>query len=95
MEEHIIIYRIHARDMMQERDITNACIEHILVTGEVIEDYPNDFPYPSRLLMGWYNSRCIHVVVAEDGAGKRTIIVTAYEPNLIKWKQDMKTRREP
>ena len=47
MEEFDIIYRIHARDMMQERSITNECVEHILATGEVIEDYPGDFPYPS------------------------------------------------
>jgi len=25
----------------------------VIETGEIIEDYPNDFPYPSRLLLGW------------------------------------------
>jgi hypothetical protein len=24
----------------------------VIGTGETIEDYPNDFPYPSRLLLG-------------------------------------------
>jgi hypothetical protein len=37
---------------MYERGITREEVHTVIGTGETIEDYPNDFPYPSRLLLG-------------------------------------------
>ncbi len=39
---------------------------NILRTGEEIEDYANDTPFPSALLFGWKGAEPIHVVVALD-----------------------------
>lgn len=94
MKSYSIIYTEHARDQMQERAITSKCVEYILATGEVLEDYPDDTPYPSQLLMGWYNEQCIHVVAATYQEEQRSIIITTYEPNLQKWEADKKTRRK-
>jgi hypothetical protein len=38
----------------------------VIKTGETIEDYPADFPYPSRLVLGWHGLRPVHVVVADN-----------------------------
>ena len=48
-----IAFRVHAIQRMYERSITAEEVHTVIQTGETIEDYPNDFPYPSRLLLGW------------------------------------------
>lgn len=61
--------------------------------GEVIADYPDDTPYPSKLLLGWVDDRPIHVVLAIDGAGSRGFIVTAYEPEASLWDETFRRRK--
>jgi hypothetical protein len=61
-----LLYRIHARQSMFMYSISDECVENIVSNGEVIEDYPNAFPFPAKLLLGWCNSRSIHIVAAED-----------------------------
>lgn len=76
------------------RSISDDCVEHILLNGEMIEDYPNAFPFPAKLLFGWCNGRAIHVVAAENSGKQQVIVITTYEPTLDKWKSDLKTRRK-
>jgi Domain of unknown function (DUF4258) len=89
-----LIYRIHARQAMFTRSISDACVESILQSGDVIEDYPQAFPFPAKLLLGRCNGRAIHVVAAENRSQQQVIIITAYEPTRTKWEADMKTRRK-
>jgi hypothetical protein len=89
-----LLYRIHARQSMFTRSISDECVEHIVRNGEVIEDYPHAFPFPAKLLPGWCNGRSIHVVAAEDSSKQLVIVITAYEPTLNKWELDRKTRRK-
>ena len=89
-----LVYRIHARQSMFTRSIPDECVEHIIQNGEVIEDYPQAFPFPAKLLLGRCEDRSIHVVAAEDRDKHRVIVITAYEPTLDRWELDMKTRRK-
>lgn len=91
--EERLIFRVHAVRRMFERHISEEAIKHILATGEVIEEYPDDKPFPSGLVMGWHESRPIHVVIARDEAAQTTIIVTTYEPDALKWQPDFKRRK--
>jgi Domain of unknown function (DUF4258) len=77
---------------MFKRGISIEDVRHVLLTGEVIEDYPGDFPYPSRLLLGWSGIRPIHVVAAYDIKGDETIVITAYEPDPSQWDIDFRRR---
>jgi hypothetical protein len=61
-----IIFRIHAIQRMFERGIDEADVRAVLITGEVIEDYPADTPYPSCLLLGWRGIRPLHLVLQRD-----------------------------
>ncbi len=88
-----IIYQQHAIERMARRGIREEEVEHVLRTGETIEDYPHDTPYPSSNLLGWCNARPIHLVVATDAAGKRKIVITVYVPNPNKWDVDFKRRK--
>ena len=40
----------HCFERMQGRDISIMDVESCLQTGEIIEDYPDDFPHPSTPL---------------------------------------------
>jgi hypothetical protein len=67
----------------------------VISGGETVADYPDDNPYPSRLLLGFVESRPLHVVVAWDAGTGTCIIVTAYEPQPEQWEPGFRKRREP
>jgi hypothetical protein len=90
-----LVFRIHALKRMRQRHIHEEEVRSIVTNGEVIEDYPDAFPFPCQLVMGWCGSRCLHVVVAENIQAQETIIITTYEPNHLEWEPDLKRRRKP
>jgi hypothetical protein len=87
-----ITYRLHAVQRMFERKITVEEVRYALETGELIEDYPDDTPYPNRLILGYYGGRAIHVVAANNFIDKEIIIITVYEPDPSEWDSDCKKR---
>ena len=87
MQYRDLIYRVHARQSMFARSISDECVEYIVHNGEVIEDYPHAFPFPAKLLLGKCDKRPIHVVAAEDCKKQLVIVITAYEPTLDKWER--------
>jgi len=86
-----VIYRAHAIKRMFERRISEEAVHAVLSTGEVIESYPNDTPYPSKLVLGWTGNRPIHIVVAETN--ETDIVITVYEPDPERWDHQFKHRR--
>ena len=90
-----LVFRLHALQRMFQRDISNDDVKRTIESGEVIENYPNDEPYPSQLTLGFVNDRPIHVVFAENSEENEIIIITVYEPNPTKWEQDFKRRIKP
>jgi hypothetical protein len=93
--EHRLIFRKHALNRMFERAISEEDVRRVLTTGEVIQHYPHDAPYPSRLLLGWCGQRPIHVVAADIGDERATVIITVYEPDLQIWEADFKRKKQP
>lgn len=87
-----IIFRTHAIQRMHERSVRTADVRSVLQHGEQIEGYPDDEPYPSRLILGWVHDRPLHVVVAEDPSSGKLIVITVYEPDSEKWSDDFKER---
>lgn len=88
-----IIISAHALERCRQRGIKQKDIRNCIFSGEVIEQYPEDFPFPSCLVYGYaIDHRVIHVVISDEGTGSR--IVTAYIPNTDKFEDDLKTRKE-
>lgn len=87
-------YRQHAIKRMFEHGITQADLQAALSAGQVIEDYPNDYPLPSRLWLGYAGNRLLHIVYADTPQGER-IIITVYEPNPAHWTPDFTQRVKP
>jgi hypothetical protein len=92
MINETITYRLHAVQRMFERKITADEVRYALETGVVIEEYPDDAPYPSRLILGCYKGRIIHVVAADNILDGEIIVVTVYEPNPSEWDSECKKR---
>ena len=91
--ESKILWIQHCLQRMQERDISRADVKNGIATGEIIEDYPDDYPYPSCLTLGNLNTKCpLHVVVGSNH--EQLWIITAYYPSSDKWESDLKTRKE-
>ena len=78
-----------------ERAISRQDVFNVLGTGEEIEDYASDSPFPSALFFGWTGDEPIHVVVALDSIGKQGYIITVYRPDLEHFNPDFRTRRNP
>ena len=85
------IYREHAIQRMFERDIFEEDIEDAIKNGEIIEEYEDDKPYPSFLVLGC-RIRPLHVVFAKNLEENEIIVITAYYPDKQKWSDDYKTR---
>jgi len=90
--ESRIVFRVHALRRMFERQISTDDVRAVIESGTMIQDYPDDRPYPSRLMLGWRGKRPIHVVVARDANEAILIVVTAYEPDPIQWDAEFKRK---
>jgi hypothetical protein len=64
-----------------------------LIHGEIIEEYPNDYPYPSCLVLGLSPAgKHLHIVC---GMSENTLwLITAYYPNPDEWSGDFSVRKE-
>ena len=82
----------HSRKRFSERGITIADICTAIQNGEIIEQYPDDKPFPSCLIFAMAGKRPLHVCASIDE--DLIYLITAYEPDPIKWEQDWKTRKE-
>jgi hypothetical protein len=88
-----VVFSVHAIKRMFQRGITADGVIETATHGELVEDYPNDTPYPSRLVLGWPRGRAIHAVVAENAADDQLIVVTVYEPDPAEWEPGFKRRK--
>jgi len=89
-----IEWQRHSLEWMMERSISRKAVIDVLLNGEIIEDYPQDQPFPSALFLGWLGPRPIHVVISYDSSDKRVYIITAYEPSLEHFEAGFKIRRK-
>lgn len=87
-----MVFTQHSRKRFAERGINTNDIQFLFKTGEIIEQYPDDTPFPSCLILGYSGERALHVVASIDEG--LIYIITAYAPNPEKWEADWKTRKE-
>ena len=91
-EQRKIRWSTHCMERMNERDITMAEVKDCITCGEIIEDYPGDYPNPSCLIMGKTSGgRVLHIVCGSDG--EYLYMITVYRPSPTKFDADMKRRK--
>jgi len=79
-------------NVVQSRTISPEEIKCVILSGEIIEDYPKDKYGPSCLIYGiTEEGRILHVQCSSDPVW----IITAYDPTLNpeEWDKDFKRRR--
>jgi len=86
-------YSGHAIKQMFARSISTEEVITVLHAGEIATEYPDDTPYPSRLMSGRAGMRQIHVVVGYNREEMEGIVITVYEPSVQLWDTDFKTRK--
>lgn len=82
----------HAIVQMFARGISVEDVASVLSVGRVIEDYPDDHPYPSKLVLAQIEGRFLHVVAAFSPAA--VVVITAYEPDPALWDESRTVRRK-
>lgn len=82
---------------MDTEPLGRISIEEVLQTldsGKIIEEYPEDKPYPSCLILGrTVAQRAIHIVCAPVPNEERLIIITTYQPDPSRWESDFSGRK--
>lgn len=88
-------YGLHAIMRMEERGISKGDIEDTIRFGEIIEEYPNQKPYPRCLILrSLFRGRPLHIVLGVNLEGRSLYLVTAYEPDIRRWEPGFKKRKE-
>jgi len=83
----------HILERILRRDIGTDDVLAALLDGEIIEQYPADFPFPSCLVLGYtQDGKALHIVCGSDG--NEVWLITAYFPNPADWAEDYKKRRK-
>ena len=80
----------HYVKRMIKRNMTRQDVESAILTGEIIEEYPDDKYSPSCLVYGkTEDGRDLHIQVSLPPI---VVIITVYEPDPEEW-VDCKVRR--
>lgn len=80
----------HARQRMVERIISTYDLECAILVGEIIEEYTDDEPCPSVLILSGIRDIPLHVVIGICRDHLR--IITCYYPEQKEWR-DFRERR--
>lgn len=88
-----IRWTVHAMQRLIQRNISQDEVIEAIQSGEIVEQYPNDYPYPSCLVLGiTIAGKHLHVVC---GRGVKEVwMISAYTPNPAEWETDLKTRKK-
>ena len=86
-------YTKHMLEMADERNIDLDHVEQTIEHGEKIAEYPDDKPYPSYLYLSFIDGKPLHVCFAPVSE-KECRVITAYEPSLLIFEADFKTKRK-
>jgi hypothetical protein len=92
-----IYYSKHARDEMEKDEfgeILDREVYEAVLSGKVIENYPDDFPYPSCLIYGrTRKGRPATCAIKSDP--EELLLITVYDPSERpdKWTENYRKRR--
>jgi hypothetical protein len=86
IRNHRVRITDHADEETFDDDLTYEEIYFSVIHGEIIEDYPDDMPYPSCLIMGKnFSGDPLHSVWAYNPVNLWAILITVYRPDPERW----------
>lgn len=76
----------HADEEAQADSLSFDEIYLSVFQGEIIEDYPDDRPYPSCLIYGnTFSDEPVHSVWAYNESTQWVVLITVYRPDARQW----------
>ncbi len=76
----------HADEEAQNDELSFKEVFASVLTGEIIEQYPDDKPYPSCLIYGKnLKNEPIHSVWAYNAETRASVLITVYRPDPSRW----------
>ena len=88
-----VVLTKHVLDRIRQRGVEKRDLLNVIMYGEIIEQYPDDYPYPSCLILYLkINSKPLHLVCSMGN--NKVYIITVYEPDLKHWEPDFTARKE-
>ena len=76
----------HADEEAFADELTYEEIYSSVIQGKIIENYPDDKPYPSCLILGRnFSGEPIHSVWAYNPGTLWVILITVYRPDPARW----------
>ena len=88
-----ITFSQHALQQMFSREISVEDVKNAISFGEIIQEYPDDRPYPSRISLYYKANTPLHIVYAINIQDNEIIVITAYHPDENQWNSDFKTKQ--
>lgn len=83
----------HADEEAQADALVFDEVFFTVLQGEIIEEYPEDRPYPSCLIYGrTFSDEPVHSVWAFNADNRWAVLITVYRPDPERWKE-WRTRR--
>lgn len=96
-EANAVFYTKHAKFEMENEEFVRIYeyeVFEAIHNGEVIEEYLNDKPYPSVLILGrTMANRPLHILCAYNEEENLSIIITLYHPNPDLWIEYKRRKR--
>ncbi|MGQ3684260.1 MAG: DUF4258 domain-containing protein [Candidatus Loosdrechtia sp.] len=84
----------HADEEAQADKLKYEEVYFSVLNGEIIEDYPEDKPYPSCLIYGQtFAGEPVHSVWAYNQETEWAVLITVYRPDPQRW-IDYKVRKK-
>lgn len=75
------------------REIYEHEVYEAIEAGEIIQQYPEDKPYASCLVLGkTKEGRPLHIVCAPIVDEEKLVIITVYQPDPAKWNSNFRRR---
>lgn len=93
MECRQLLFSGHAVRRMFDRQIREHEVRQVIESGDIITEYLDDKPFPSRLILGFVRGRPLHVVVAANDPQSECYVITVYVPDPAQWQPDYRSRR--
>ena len=86
IKENRIRISDHADEEAEADELTFDEIYVSVINGEIIENYPDDRPYPSSLIFGLtFSGDPVHSVWAYHEENHWAVLVTVYRPDPNRW----------
>lgn len=90
-DKELVILTQHFIDRIGIRGISLIDVKTAIFNGYIIEQYPDDYPHPSALILGFSEDKPLHVLIGKNGG--YVWLITSYKPESTKWENDYKTRK--